>query len=112
MTSTSAKSHAKSHPAERLPSPERPRLNGIAAVSAAAHEFLVQEFGAKEVRIIKIAAAAHGGSGWVAEAEILVPNLAIRALNLDLSQEVLERVGYEVLIDATYAITGFEPIDV
>lgn len=113
MTSTPPKgpSENKSKTTNAQPPPEKPEATGLLAVSAAVHDFLVQEFGAKEVRVTKISPAPHGDPGWVAEAEILVPNLAIRALNLDLTQDVMERAGYELHVDATMAVTGFEPID-
>jgi hypothetical protein len=84
---------------------------GITAVSYAVRMFLTTEFGAREVRVTRIATASGTDAGWEAEAEILVPDLAIKTLGLPLTQEVLERRRYAVQVDPSLAVRGYEPLD-
>jgi hypothetical protein len=84
---------------------------GLAAVSEAVRIFLTSEFQARELRVTRLAALAGPDAGWEAEAEILVPDLAIKTLGLPLTQEVLERRRYAVQLDRSLAVMGYEPID-
>jgi hypothetical protein len=84
---------------------------GLAAVSDAVRFFLTEEFQAREIRVTRIAALPKPDGGWEAEAEILVPDLAIKTLGLALTQEVLERRRYAVLLDETLAVRGYDPLD-
>jgi hypothetical protein len=84
---------------------------GLTAVSAAVRVFLTAEFQAREIRVTRIAALAGPDEGWEAEAEILVPDLAIKTLGLQLTQEVLECRRYVVLLNDELTITGYEPLD-
>jgi hypothetical protein len=83
----------------------------LSTVIDAVRTFLADEFEAREVRVTRIAALAGADGGWEAEAEILVPDLAIKTLGLPLTQEVLERRTYAVLVDPSLAIRGYEPLD-
>ena len=69
-----------------------------------------QSLGAREVRITKIAPLNHGSDGWEAEAEILVPNLEVKMLNLPLSQEVLEIEQYAVELEADLSVRSYGPL--
>ena len=82
-----------------------------ATVSEAVRTFLVSEFQAREVRVTKIAALPGSEAGWEAEAEILVPDLAIMTLGLTLTQEVLELRTYAVQLDQSLTIRSYEPLD-
>jgi hypothetical protein len=84
---------------------------GLTAVSDAVRAFLTGEFEAREVRVTRIAALGGSDAGWEAEAEILVPDLAIKTLGLPLTQEVLERRRYAVQLDRSLTVGGYEPID-
>jgi hypothetical protein len=97
-------------PAGRLP-PRHAAAAGLTSVGEAVRTFLVSEFQAREVRVTKIAALPGVGAGWEAEAEILVPDLAIMTLGLTLTQEVLELRTYAVQLDQSLTITSYEPLD-
>jgi hypothetical protein len=84
---------------------------GVANVSGAVRAFLAGEFQAREVRVTRIAAVTDPEAGWEAEAEILVPDLAIKTLGLPLTQEVLECRRYAVQLDRLLAVRGYEPLD-
>ena len=71
-------------------------------------EFLSRELGARETRITKIAPLNHGSEGWEAEAEILVPNLEVKMLNLPLTQEVFEVEHYAVELEADLSVRSYE----
>ena len=92
-----------------LESPARP-VSKISAARAAVREFFSTELGAREVRITKIAPLNHGSDGWEAEAEILVPNLEVKMLNLPLSQEVLEIEQYAVELEADLSVRSYGPL--
>ncbi len=104
---------AKAPPARaaRAGLPKHSFPTGLSAVSDAVRSFLTTEFQAREVRVTKIAALTGTEGGWEAEAEILVPDLAIKTLGLALSQEVLERMRYLVQMDSARNVTGYEPLD-
>jgi hypothetical protein len=84
---------------------------GLAAVGEAVRTFFIKELAAREVRITRIAPSVGAAGGWEAEAEILVPDLAIKTLGLPLTQEVLERRRYAVQMDPSLAATSYEPLD-
>lgn len=92
------------------PSKAKP-ARGLTGVSDAVRLFLTEEFQAREIRVTRIAGLPAPDGGWEAEAEILVPDLAIKTLGLDLTQEVLERRRYAVLLDEGLAVRGYEPLD-
>ena len=92
-----------------LQSAARP-VSKISAARAAVREFFSSELGAREVRITKIAPLNHGSDGWEAEAEILVPNLEVKMLNLPLSQEVLEIEQYAVELEADLSVRSYGPL--
>ncbi len=79
-------------PLESVASP----VGRISAARSAVREFLSTELGARETRITKISPLHHGSEGWEAEAEIMVPNLSVKMLNLPLTQEVFEIEHYAV----------------
>jgi hypothetical protein len=114
----SSKSEASQHRSAKAPPPHatgdkpgRAPPRGLTAVSDAVRAFLTKEFHAQEVRVTRIAPLSGGDGGWEAEAEILVPDLAIKTLGLPLTQEVLESRRYAVHLDQSLAITGYEPLD-
>lgn len=80
----------------------------LGAAKAAIQDFLVQELGAREVRITKIVPHDLAGTGWSAEAEILVPNLEVKMLGLPLTQEVLEREHYTIELDSDLTVRSYE----
>ena len=88
------------------PVPPMP-IGRISAARAVIQQFLSTEFGAREIRITKIAPIDHGSDGWSAEAEILVPNLEVKMLGLPLTQEVLECEHYAIELDADLAIRSY-----
>ncbi len=82
-------------------------IGRLSAARAAALKFLSAELGARDVRITKLIPADHGSGTWVAEAEILVPNLEIKMLGLPLTQEILEREYYALELDADLAVISY-----
>ncbi len=89
------------------PAPLSHPVSKISAARAAVREFLSSELGAREVRITKIAPLDHGSEGWSADAEILVPNLEVKMLNLPLTQEVLELEQYTVELEADLSVRSY-----
>ena len=89
------------------PAPLSRPVSKISAARAAVREFLASELGAREIRITKIAPLDHGSEGWSAEAEILVPNLEVKMLNLPLTQEVLELEQYTVELEADLSVRSY-----
>ena len=83
-------------------------IGRLRAARAAIKDFLVDELGAREVRITKIVPHDHADTGWTAEAEILVPNLEVKMLGLPLTQEVLEREHYTVELDSDMTVRSYE----
>ena len=83
----------------------------ISVARSAVREFLTTELGAREVRITKIAPVNHGSEGWEAEAEILVPNLAVKMLNLPLTQEVFEIEHYAVELEVDLSVRSYGPLE-
>jgi hypothetical protein len=90
------------------PPPPTPAQGKLSAARAAIRQFLATELGAREIRITKIAPAEHGGEGWSAEAEILVPNLEIKTLGLELTHEILEQAHYLVELDTDFVVRSYE----
>jgi hypothetical protein len=88
---------------DRIPTP----IGRIAAARAALHDFFSTELGAREIRVTKIAPLGHGSEGWLAEAEILVPNLEVKMLGLPLTQEVLECEHYVVELEPDLTIRSY-----
>jgi hypothetical protein len=113
--------HSKRHQAPIIPpapiimltpAPEataRP-ISKISAAREAVREFLSTELGARETRITRIAPLNHGSEGWEAEAEILVPNLEVKMLNLPLTQEVFELEHYTVELEADLSVRSYGPL--
>ena len=113
--------HSKPHRAKSLPAAPviimtpaaeatvRP-VSKIAAAREAVREFFSTEMGARETRITKIAPLNHGSEGWEAEAEILVPNLEVKMLNLPLTQEVFEIEYYAVELEADLSVKSYGPL--
>ncbi len=93
-------------PPESRPHP----ISRVSAARAAVREFLSAEMGARETRITKIAPLNHGSDGWEAEAEILVPNLEVKMLNLPLTQEVFEIERYMVELETDLSVRSYGPI--
>lgn len=85
-------------------------ISRVSAARAAVREFLSIELGAREVRITKIAPLSHGSEGWEAEAEILVPNLEVKMLNLPLTQEVFEIEQYAVELETDLSVRSYGPV--
>ena len=92
-----------------LESAARP-VGRISAARSAVREFLSTELGAREVRITKMTPCNQGFEGWEAEAEILVPNLEVKMLNLPLTQEVFEIEHYAVELAADLSISSYGPL--
>ena len=109
-TETMDSRELKMTPAGRL-LPTHAAAAGLTTVSEAVRTFLVSEFQAREVRVTKIAALPGSEAGWEAEAEILVPDLAIMTLGLTLTQEVLELRTHAVQLDQSLTIRSYEPLD-
>lgn len=86
-------------------------IGKLGAVRQAVRDFLVKEFKAREVRITKVAPSGDHQQGWYAEAEILVPDLAIKTLGLPLSQVVLERELYAIDLDFEMTVKSYEVLD-
>ncbi len=93
-------------PPESRPHP----ISRVSAARAAVREFLSAEMGARETRITRIAPLNHGSDGWEAEAEILVPNLEVKMLNLPLTQEVFEIERYMVELETDLSVRSYGPI--
>jgi hypothetical protein len=112
------KSETQGHPAKAPPSspprerPARPAAaTGLVAASDAVRAFFVNELKAHEVRITRIGASTAADAAWEAEAEILVPDMAIMTLGLELTQEVLERQRYSVHLDRALAVTSYGQLE-
>lgn len=88
-----------------------PAISKLVVARDAVEKFLFGQFDARAVRITKIGALPDGGVGWQAEAEILVPDLAIRTLGLPLTQEILEKECCAVELDADLAVKSYEFLD-
>jgi hypothetical protein len=107
------KSHSAGHGEDqkmKIEAPPPPPIGKIAAARCAVERFLAAELGAREVRTTKIVPLEHGAQGWSAEAEVLVPNLAIKTLGLPLTQEILEQEYYLVELDTDLAVRSFESL--
>jgi hypothetical protein len=92
------------------PPPPPPPCSKLSAARAAVELFLATELGAREIRVTKIAPVEHGAEGWSAEAEVLVPNLAIKTLGLPLTQEILEQEFYLVELNTDLVVRSFESL--
>jgi len=101
---------AKAAAVRRL-QPEPAPQSKLGAARAAVLRFLKTELKARESRVTKIGPSNHGGDGWLAEAEIFVPNLDIKTLGLPLTQEVLEREHYVIELDADLTVISYEVAD-
>ncbi len=99
-------------PIAKTPHPPKPEpapfVSKVSVARSAVREFLSTELGAREVRITKIVPVDHGSEGWIAEAEILVPNLEVKMLGLPLTQEVLEREHYSLELEADLTVRSYE----
>lgn len=105
---TKARPKPPVEPAAEPRRPPKPALVGnLAAAREAVQCFLTNECQAREVRITKIS-PLPGDGGWDAEAEILVPDLAIKMLGLPLSQEVLAREYCTVELDPVLSVRSYE----
>jgi citrate lyase beta subunit len=82
-------------------------VSRISAARAAVQQFLSTELGGREIRITRIAPLDHGSEGWSADAEILVPNLEVKMLNLPLTQEVFELEQYTVELEADLSVRSY-----
>lgn len=92
--------------------PEPAPSSKLSAARAAVQHFLETELKGREIRVTKIGPANHGGGdGWLAEAEIFVPDLGIKTLGLPLTQEVLEREHYLIELDADLTVVSYEVAD-
>jgi len=83
----------------------------LTAVDREVRAFMAAAMQAREVRVTRIAPAADGAAGWEVEADILVPDLAIKRLGLRLRQEVLEARRCSVHLDPALAVQSYEFID-
>lgn len=83
----------------------------LAAAREAVENFLLSQFQARALRIVKIAALPDGADGWYAEAEMLLPDLAIKTLGLPLTQEILEKEYCAVELDSSMTVNSYEIID-
>ncbi len=92
------------------PQPAIRPVSRISAARVAVLEFFSTELGAREVRITKIAPLDDGAEGWEAEAEILVPNLEVKMLNLPLTQEVLDIEQYAIELGADLSVRSYGPL--
>lgn len=104
----------KEPPARRQRVPplvSKPPVSKLRAAREAVQDFLVTEFQARDVRITKIGPSTDDPQGWYAEAEILVPDLAIMTLGLPLSQEVFERELCAIDLDGAMTVKSCEVID-
>ncbi len=102
------------HPAARpRPQPRAKPVHAgkLAAARVAVRDVLAAECHPREIRITKIAPEHDGGSGWQAEAEMLVPDLGIKTLGLPLSQAVLCREYCILSLDAQLAVESYELLD-
>lgn len=86
----------------------KPPDGKLAAARDAVENFLLSQFQARALRIVKIAAAPDGANGWYAEAEMLLPDLAIKMLGLRLSQEILEKEYCAVELDSSLTVKSYE----
>ncbi len=92
--------------------PKTLAFGAIAAAHDVIRHFLMAEFGATEIRISKMAPISSDPlRGWNVEAEMLVPDLAIRTLGLPLTQEVLEKQFCALTLDPEMGVTSFELFD-
>lgn len=92
--------------------PKTLEFGALAAVHDVVRHFLMAEFDAREIRITKIAPISSDPlRGWTAEAEMLVPDLAMRTLGLPLTQEALERQFCALMLDPEMAVISFELFD-
>jgi hypothetical protein len=96
--------------AQADPAPVVRPVSRISAAKSAVQDFLSAELGAREIRITRLAPLNHGAEGWEAEAEILVPNLEVKMLNLPLTQEVFELEQYVVELDPDYSVRSYAPL--
>jgi hypothetical protein len=92
------------------PEPVARPVSSISAARAAVREFLSTELGAREIRITKIIPLDDGTHGWEADAEILVPNLEVKMLNLPLTQEVFELEQYVVELESDLSVRSYRPL--
>ncbi|BBU63945.1 hypothetical protein MSC49_38800 (plasmid) [Methylosinus sp. C49] len=94
---------------EAIPSMEHRRVeNGLRAVGAAARVFLTDELQAREIKITRIAPPAGEEGVWTVEADVLTPDLAVKALGIPVSQEVLKRERWSLDMDSQLAVIAFE----
>jgi hypothetical protein len=82
----------------------------LGAVKAAVQVFLASEFDAREVQITKIGPSPVDPHGWYVEAEIMVPDLGMKALGLPLTQEVLERELCALDLDSEMNVKSCEVV--
>lgn len=83
----------------------------IQAVRDVAREFLVRTILARDVRVVRVLPEEDSLGIWRVEAEVLVPNLAVKSLGLPLSNEVLERQHYALHLDADLNITAYDCLE-
>ncbi|MGB8278019.1 MAG: hypothetical protein WCF20_08860 [Methylovirgula sp.] len=92
--------------------PKTLAFGAIAAAHDVIRHFLIAEFGAREIRITKMVPVSPDLlRGWNVEAEMLVPDLAVRTLGLPLTQEVLEKQFCALILDPEMGVISFELFD-
>lgn len=89
----------------------RPVEGRLGAVQTAARNFLAEAMQAREVRLTRITPSGDLAEGWDVEAEILIPDLAIKRLRLPLRQEILEARCCTVHLDGALAVKSYEITD-
>ncbi|WP_018402858.1 hypothetical protein [Marinobacter gelidimuriae] len=83
------------------------RLPGIAEVQQAVYEFLRQQPEVLEVQVTKLVQVDAEVGLWEAEADVYLPNEAIRALALPVQKEVFDCKAYLVRVDRDLNIVAY-----
>lgn len=93
--------------------PELPRAGqrsapaGIEDAKLAVNRFLKTQPDVKHASVTKLTQAAAKGC-WEAEAEVYVPNMAIKALRLAVRRQVLDRRLYVLRLDSELNVVAYE----
>lgn len=104
-----AKSGRAPRKEKQPPRPAPSPVGKMVAARNAVRDFLAKDVQAREVRVTKLAPLEDGG--WVAEADVLVPDLGVKRLGLKLSQEVLECEFCTLVLDSNLGVTSYELMD-
>lgn len=81
---------------------------GIFAAGSAVKSFLAEEFDAREIRITRVEPPQAEHVNWEVEAQLLVPDLTVKALGIPVTQEVLKQGHCRLDLDPQFTVVAFE----